>query len=223
MLETMPLPVQDLVAYLIEKKKSMVFDNGIGSEISPQVVSFDSQNKLIGRAEMQIGVESHFEQYENLLHVAALMRSGWHASSVALCMEGFMALRLKEKRPETSLAELFASNDKNVLECFTVVWHSENGESALYSVPFKIGFGRSVDILLDEGRGVQNAIVGPYQDGLQRMFEDVTLAKQTDGIPKELYLCSVALMINRNGFDVDSPMLSDLTNWIEKNKHKYEI
>jgi hypothetical protein len=222
MIEIMPDQVQKIVAAIVDKKTRLVFNGGIGSELNPQVVAFDDQGNVLGVAEMKIGVETHFEQFENLVYVASLMRSGWHASSIALCMEGYMALGLTEKRSSVPLSELFAANDQNVMECLTVVWHSENDESAVYSLPFRIGLGRSVEFLDHEGRGVQNKIVGPYQEGLERVFKEVGIAKYSKDLPRQLYLFSVAMMINKNGFDVDSDLLSEATDWIEKNKHKYE-
>lgn len=219
MLSEMPLELQNSIKLLIEKKKRYVMDWGIGTELNPEVISFSNSGSIFGRAEMKIGVDSHIEQYENLMHVAALMRAGWHASSIAVGMEGYMALRMDSQKSNASLAERFASNDKTVLECLTVLWHSENGNCAVYSVPFKIGFGREVEFLDEEGRGVVGKIVGPYQDGLRRVFLESTLVERTEEAPEELYVFSVAMIINGRGFDIESPLLEDITDWIKKNKN----
>lgn len=183
-------------------KETLVDEDGIGSDLPPLVAGFDANNDPIGQAQIATSSESREEQFRRLVAVAALMRSGWHADSLAIALEGYMVFD-QDRSDTTSLVSRFANGDKNVAECLSVVFAACDGYKAIFSLPYKVELGRKITWLSEHQQFYENdEASGIYPDVLSEIFEITNLIPYSSSLPAEIPIMAVATEIVDRGFRV---------------------
>lgn len=125
-------------------KEHLVESEGIGSDIAPCVFGFDESGELIGWAQMDSSARDYDDQCRRMMSVAGMMRSGWHATSIALSSEAYLWIGLDDEFPDEPLERLFAQGDKRVTECVSLVLMNEDGEELTSVNPYTQLYGRKV-------------------------------------------------------------------------------
>lgn len=198
-------------------KEQLVSEDGIGSDLPPLVAAFDVNHDPIGQAQVATSSESREDQFRRLIAVAALMRSGWHAESLAIALEGYLVLNSSEKIT-APLVSQFAEGNPNVVECISVIFATADGYKAIFSLPYKIELGRKITWLTSHQQFHENdEASGIYPDVLYEIFEITQLVRYSEAVPSEIALMAVATEIVDRGFHVVCQMLDEeAQRWINE-------
>lgn len=192
-------------------KEKLVSDNGIGSDCSPSIYAFDDCDELLGFAMLYTAAESREDQFGRCAGVLILMREGWHASTLVVVLEGYLATQ--EDPPDvtgSSLAERYAAGDGTVFETVSLIYRDVDGVSFVRSMPYRQVLGRRVEWLDEFERNESGIGEGGYPGALRRVFEEVRLRPWSDAVPFEVPFLATATSMTDLGFMVASPYLDPL-------------
>lgn len=191
-----------LLDVVTETKETLVSEDGIGADLPPMVAAFDEDGLPIGQAQVRTSSESREDQFRRLIAVATLMRSGWHASSLGIVLEGYMVVG-GDRTDTTSLASRFADGDRSVVECISIVYADIDGSKTVISLPYSVGLGRKVEWLHDQQQIAHGEeTTGLYPQILGEIFERVELVRFSQATPQEVAIMAIATEIIDRGFRV---------------------
>jgi hypothetical protein len=203
--------------FAMKAKDNVVFSMGIGSELHPMIIGFDSDDQPFGFAQLRKSETTIAGNMQRIAAAGSLMRSGWHCDSLAVIAEGYVAKRepTEEFDAEQTFAQRFADNDKQVSECIIIAWASEYGECEIAMIPYAIGLGRKIQWDLEDLFTVQNGKdFGQYPKMLRIIVEDVEKIPCIPSMPFELYVLAIANEIASLGFYVECDGSDIDTDWI---------
>lgn len=198
--------VQFALAFAMNAKNNIVYTMGIGAELRPAIIGFELDGSPIGLAQMQHPAETADDAIHRVVGVGSLMRSNWHAASIAIVAEGYVAVRDEDDEDESedgSLAKRFADGDKTISECMTVAWASDSDECELVMAPYSIGLGRRViwnheDItLFDDSRDS-----GSYAHLLSDIVNNTKPGEWLPSVPQEIQMLAAGSAMSDLGFVV---------------------
>jgi hypothetical protein len=196
-------------------KEVLVEEEGIGSDVAPCVFAFDEYGQCLGWAQMNESALNSEDQYHRLAAVAAMMRSGWHAHGLALLTEGYLMVYEEDSDEDASLAQLFASGDKNVLECLSVVYGDANGSVAACTLPYRQELGRKIKWLYGQTKRVEDDADGSFVMLLDQLFEHVHCTPWPDDASPSLYMMAIAAKMTDVGFTMVCGIPGTETAWNE--------
>lgn len=201
----------EFVAGIVEEMKGwkewLVKDSGIGSDLAPSIFAIDRSGDVLGYLIMHTPAGSREDQYDRLLMAATILRTGWHAYALAICLEGYLTTRDEDFDADgPSLAERFAFGDQTVHETISVIYRNEDGECEVVSTPYRQTVGRRVEWLDDDARTVNEEIAGTYPWALRQIFERAELRPWVEAVPPEVSMMAVAAQLSDMGFVVASEL-----------------
>lgn len=201
---SVPKP-SDCVLWLLDvvtqTKEMLVDDEGIGADVPPLVAAFDADDVPIGYAQAVSMEVDRRQQFARMTKVAAMMRAGWHASSLAFVLETYLNLGAHEE--DLTLAERFANGDKDVVEAISIVWASDDGRRTVVSLPYVVGLGRRVTWEYDlREMAVGEETQGAYPAALADIFRKVRFLSRHPAISRAHHVAEIAGEIADGGFYV---------------------
>lgn len=190
-----------LLDVVTQTKELIVDEQGIGADVPPLVAAFDANDNPIGYAQAATMEPDRRQQFIRLTQVAAMMRSGWHAYSLAMVLETYINLGGDDNG--TTLAERFACNDKDVVEAISIVWASQDGRRSILSLPYAVGLGRRVAWKHDlKELVVDGHFDGIYPSALNSILSKVGFLSRHPALQDSHYVTEMASEIANEGFYV---------------------
>lgn len=126
-------------------KQDLVADQGIGSDLSPALFSWDDHNPT-GWAILADPAPHTNGELIQLIAATSAIAQGWKATTIALTKEGYSAPRDANPDDHRSLAERFAT-DPTVNECINICVVDKHGNACFLVQPYKLALGRKVEWL----------------------------------------------------------------------------
>jgi hypothetical protein len=197
---------------ICEAKETLVSEDGIGSDIAPCIIAFDQNEQCLGWAQMAESATDQLDQYQRLTMVAGMMRAGWHAHGIALVVEGYMVTGDLED-DDKSLASLFASGDKSVDECISIIYGDASGSMLARSLPYRQELGRKVNWLTETTRDVGNEGGGSFIEVLQHLFKVVEMTPWPENESPSSCMTEIAAHMGEQGFMLVCGIPGTVTDW----------
>lgn len=196
-----------------EAKTAIVAIDGIGSELSPTLFAWDGTT-LLGYAMLTDHPIDTTIATTRLTQAAGLLVTGWHATSLALVLEGYAqpTTVFTHPRDAADLAARFPT-DPTVVEAIWAAYTNGTDDRCLALRPYRIGIGRTVsyDTTTHDTRAPDQ--VGDYTTPgtLPHILETALTTLEHQPIPRNATIGScrqvIAGIIHRLGFSVrlDTP------------------
>jgi hypothetical protein len=196
-----------------EAKATIVNIDGIGSELAPTLFAWDDTT-LLGYAMLTDHPIDVPIATTRLTQAAGLLVTGWHATSLALVLEGYAQPDTVFTHPRNAadLAARFPT-DPTITEAIWAAYTNGNDQHCLALRPYRIGIGRTVsyDNTTYDTRTPEH--VGDYttEGTLPHILETALTTLEPTPIPRNATIGScrqvIAGIIHRLGFSVrlDTP------------------
>lgn len=212
-------PVVEQTAEIVKRSKQLIVHrDGIGAEIAPVIIAFDSDNGMIGFAQISRPTKDHRDKYKRIATAAYIMRTTWHAKKIVVVMESYVAKRnLDDPTPDPKdLAVRYANGDKSVNECLSVIGHDASGKGYAMTIPYTIGLGRVVEWIDDVAYSDEGSPVGAYPTMLAKLMTEVEEIPNSGAVPTETTMLGASYEIYELGFFVTCEATGDGQNWLDE-------
>lgn len=132
------------LALIAEAKTALVAIDGIGTELLPSVLAYEG-NRIIGYAILHNLPSTPQHLYQTLSQAVGLMVTGWHATGLALAIEGYTEndAHFEEGNNKPSLASRYPT-DSTINEALWCAYTDRLGNSAMGVITYTQTVGRTV-------------------------------------------------------------------------------
>lgn len=142
--------------------------DGIGVDLAPTLFGAH-EIQLIGTATIHQDPHDVGRQYQQFSEAAALMRTGWSVTGLALLCEAFVGVGAAAGGDH--LASEFANGNPDVHECLLIVGADDTTDAIVCALPYRYEVGRKVVWGEPLSEAAVPTTAGPYLLMLARMFE----------------------------------------------------
>lgn len=216
------LVIDEVVALVAEtikrSKRAVVKENGIGTELAPIIISFNDDNQMIGFAQISQASKDPVDQYKRMAIACHIMRSVWHATKLAVVLEGYVSLRPShEVQPDpATLVQRFADGDKTVSECISILMCDDEGVGSGVTIPYDVKIGRNVEWGDEYPYDDEENPSGAYSRMLRKVMLEVELIPFPSTVPVEAAMLSSSVEIHDLGFFVFCELIGEGQDWLDE-------